>query len=308
MRWSRLMTSADAGEPVDLRPLLEPIALGRVTIRNRMVSTAHNSRYGEDGLPGKRHQRYSEERAPWRQELMGIVAWRQDQIARLGVDLRLNCRATPERILAEAPDVVILATGGQPHKGAFAGVEHTLSTSEVLTRNVPGGARVLVYDDHGGAQASSAAEYLAQGGASVRLVSPDRSLGEEMGPNNWAVFKQHLYRLGVAIEVDHRLDAVTPAANRLRARIVNEYTEESRDEDFDMVVAEHGTRPDEALYADLTPHSGNGGRIDCVALKGNLPQPSGSDSGFALYRVGDAVASRDIHAAIYDSVRLCHVL
>ncbi len=29
---------------------------------------------------------------------------------------------------------------------------------------------------------------------------------------------------------------------------------------------------------------------------------------FRLYRVGDAVASRDIHAAILDSLRLCHTL
>ncbi len=29
------------------------------------------------------------------------------------------------------------------------------------------------------------------------------------------------------------------------------------------------------------------------------------DGRFQLFRVGDAVASRNIHAAIYDSLRLC---
>ena len=46
------------------------------------------------------------------------------------------------------------------------------------------------------------------------------------------------------------------------------------------------------------------------ALVEGLPQdlelnPEGR---FRLYRVGDAVASRDIHAAILDSLRLCHRL
>lgn len=36
------------------------------------------------------------------------------------------------------------------------------------------------------------------------------------------------------------------------------------------------------------------------------PQPDGG--GFALYRVGDAVAGRGLHAAVCDSPRLCRVL
>ena len=37
------------------------------------------------------------------------------------------------------------------------------------------------------------------------------------------------------------------------------------------------------------------------------PQPATAnpDGRYALYRVGDAVASRNIHAAILDSYRLC---
>jgi hypothetical protein len=35
---------------------------------------------------------------------------------------------------------------------------------------------------------------------------------------------------------------------------------------------------------------------------------SNPDGSFQLFRVGDAVASRNIHAAIYDSLRLCEDL
>ena len=53
----------DSQPEINLQPLLEPITIRKLAIRNRMVSTAHNSRYGEGGLPTDRYQRYSEEKA-----------------------------------------------------------------------------------------------------------------------------------------------------------------------------------------------------------------------------------------------------
>ena len=74
-----------------------------------------------------------------------------------------------------------------------------------------------------------------------------------------------------------------------------------------QIVAEHGTLPNEALYFALKPHSINLGELDHRAIRANQPQalvsnPAGK---FQLFRVGDAIASRNIHAAIYDSLRLC---
>ena len=162
-------------------------------------------------------------KASWRGELIGIVAWRRAELARLGVDLRLARRATAEDVVAEDPSVVILATGGLPHKGDFEGIEHTLSTSEALDLAVSEGMRILIYDDHGGAQAASCAEHLARQRASVHFITPDRSFGEEMGPNNWAVFKRNLYQLKATITTDHRLESSVsgrqPAAGAHRQRI-----------------------------------------------------------------------------------------
>lgn len=246
--------------------------------------------------------------APWRGELMGIVSWRLAELSRLGVTLQFGTAASPSTIQAERPDIVILATGGTPQLGDFPGVDLAISTSDAVRLSVPEGARVVVYDDHGGAQAASAAEHLARQGAQVHFITPDRAFGEEMGPNNWAIFKRNLYALGVTITADHRLDSVRRADNRLRVTVTNEYSEDGFEEDADYVVAEHGTRPDEALYAELAPLSGNRGRIDFFALKANRPQPEPENEGFALYRIGDTVASRDIHAAIYEAARLCLTL
>ena len=48
-------------------------------------------------------------------------------------------------------------------------------------------------------------------------------------------------------------------------------------------------------------------QVDIEALAAGRAQAQPAE-GFALYRVGDAVASRDIAAAIYEARRLCQAL
>ena len=69
-----------------------------------------------------------------------------------------------------------------------------------------------------------------------------------------------------------------------------------------------GTLPADDLYFELKPASSNLGEIDLDALRRASAGQVTPDSSFQLFRVGDAVASRNIHAAIYDSLRLCKEL
>jgi hypothetical protein len=71
------------------------------------------------------------------------------------------------------------------------------------------------------------------------------------------------------------------------------------------VVVEHGTLPADDLYFSLRPLSVNLGEVDYAALLAGRPQTvtrNGAGT-FRLLRIGDAVASRNIHAAIYDGLR-----
>ena len=70
---------------------------------------------------------------------------------------------------------------------------------------------------------------------------------------------------------------------------------------------EHGTLPLDELYLELRDQSSNGGEIDLEALVSGKTQNivNNPDGKFQLFRVGDAVASRNVHSAIYDSLRLC---
>ena len=103
---------------------------------------------------------------------------------RLGVTVHLNTLATQPDIEAVRPDVVIIATGGLPNVGHFAGSDLVETTWDVLSKTNDEGGQVLVFDEHGGHGALTCAELLASGGARVTLVTPDRATSSELGDTN----------------------------------------------------------------------------------------------------------------------------
>ncbi|MFN0041589.1 MAG: NAD(P)-binding protein [Alphaproteobacteria bacterium] len=246
-------------------------------------------------------------RAGWRESLSGIPRWLDGQVRKLGVDLRLGRAAQVGDVLGENPDIVVIAAGGQPNPGFFKGAELATTTWDILTGRVAPGERVLVYDDNGAEHAPSAADYMAERGSQVEIATPDRQLMAELGMVNFPPFLRRLYAKGVVISPDLGLIALRREGNGLVAVLRNEFTFEEEEREVDQVVAEHGTLANEELYDALKPYAVNFGEIDMRALVAGQGQaiaanPSGR---FRLFRVGDAWTSRNIHAAIHDSLRLC---
>jgi 2,4-dienoyl-CoA reductase-like NADH-dependent reductase (Old Yellow Enzyme family) len=247
-------------------------------------------------------------RLPRRREMIGIVDWLAGEAARAGAALRFNRLADVADVEAEAPDVVILATGGLPNTGFLGtGADLVLTGWDVLSGQAAPAGDVLVFDDHGGHQGLSCAEFIAEAGARLELVTPERMAAVEIGGTNYPAYLRAFYRHGVTMTPNHRLRAVRRAGNKLVAELFNEYLGASVERRVDHVVVEHGTLPADELYMALVAGSTNGGAVDLDALIAGRPQelmrnPAGR---YQLFRVGDAVASRDIHAAIYDSLRLC---
>ena len=244
-------------------------------------------------------------RATWRRDLLGIVQWLGREVEILGVDLRLGTYAEVADVVNENPDVVIVATGGLPDTGCVEGAEHVVSLWDLLSGQVQPGSNVLLFDDHGDHQGPSGAEFLAGQGARVELATPDRSIALELGATNFSVHLKHLYRAGVTLTPDVRLLSVRPQGNALEARLRNVYSGEASLRTVDQVVVEHGTVPAAELFHALEAKSGNRGRTDVDALARGAPQPLVPAGPFSLFRVGDAVASRNIHAALYDALRIC---
>jgi N-methyl-L-proline demethylase len=180
------------------------------------------------------------------------------------------------------------------------------SAWDILSGDVKPSSNVLLYDDAGDHTALMAAEVLAASGAKVEIMTPDRSFAPDVMGMNLVPYMRSLQKLDVTFTVTFRLEDVVREGNQLRAFIGSDYGGVRKERLFDQVVVNHGTRPLDELYFDLKPQSTNLGEVDYEALIAGHPQTVVKNAGgrFALYRIGDAVAARNTHAAIYDALRL----
>jgi len=243
-----------------------------------------------------------------RREIIGITEWLTGEAEEAGVELVLNRLVDTEDILEHKPDVIIIATGGVPNVTFLEhGSELVTTTWDILGGQVPPAKEVLLFDDNGQHQGLSCAEYLVHAGSRVEIVTPDRMIGQEVGGTNIPAYLKTFQEHGVKMSPNLRLVAVEPGDGHFKARLYSEFTDGVEERTVDQVVVEHGTLPVDDLYFELKDMAVNRGEVDLASmLAGRLAAPdSNPDGRYHLYRVGDAVASRNVHAAMYDSLRLC---
>ena len=245
--------------------------------------------------------------SPRRKEMISIIDWRMAQCEKAGVTFHFNSWAEADTIEAEKPDVVIIATGGLPHTEVLTrGNEFVVSSWDIISGDVKPGTNVLVFDDAGDHAGLQAAEILAGAGASVEVMTPDRSFAPEVMAMNLVPYMRSLQKLDVTFTVTYRLDAVEKNGNQLVAHVGSDYGGIARQRTVDQVVINHGTVPLDDLYFELKPRSSNLGAVDYDELiEGKDQSVARNPEGrYKLYRIGDAVAARNTHAAIYDALRL----
>jgi 2,4-dienoyl-CoA reductase-like NADH-dependent reductase (Old Yellow Enzyme family)/thioredoxin reductase len=244
---------------------------------------------------------------PRRREMIGIIDWRMAQCAAQEVEFRFDTWAEAEDVVSLDPDVVIVATGGLPDTDVLeAGNDLVVSAWDIIAGDAKPGANVLIYDDAGDNPALQAAEVIANAGGKVEIMTRDRSFAPEIMGMNLVPYMRVLQGKNVTFTVTYRLRAVARAGNALSAVVGSDYIEMAERRTVDQVVVNHGTVPLDELYHVLKPLSVNLGEVDYEALIAGRAQavrrnPAGR---FQLYRIGDAVAARNTHAAIYDALRL----
>lgn len=246
-------------------------------------------------------------RSPRRREMMGIIDWRLAECERLGVRIGYNVWAEAGDVLAEAPDVVVIATGGIPQTDLpGGGGDLVVSAWDILSGDAKPGTSVLIHDEAGDHAGLQAAEMIAATGARVEILTPDRAFAPEVMAMNLVPYMRSLQALEATFTVTWRLLSVARRGNRLVARVGSDYGAVVREREVDQVVVNHGTLPLDALYFALKPLSRNLGAVDYDALLEGRPQAVATNPGgrFQLFRIGDAVSARNIHAAIYDALRL----
>ncbi len=252
-------------------------------------------------------------KAPQREQMAGIIRWFDMETKRLGVDRRLGVEADAETVLAERPDIVVVATGGRSFTDQVAawGVKDGLAVSswDILSEKVQPAKNVLVYDGISAHAGFGTADFLASRGSLVEIVTPDVKISDDVGGTTFPIFYRRLYSQGIIATPNTWLDRVYAEGNKKIAVLRNEYTEQLEERAVDQVVIENGITPNDGLYWQLKDRALNRGQTDLQLLYDAQPQPSLSqatgDGRFLMFRIGDCVSMHNIHAAIYDALRLC---
>lgn len=244
-----------------------------------------------------------------RAELIGIIDWRLAQCEKLGVVFKFNTFAEVSDVLAFDPTLVIVATGGMPtNAGLEFGADLAVSSWDILSGDIKPTGNVLLFDDNGGHPGMHAAEVIVKAGCRLEVVTPGRFFAPDVGGLSHVAYAESLQQHNAVITINRRLIGIKRQGEQLTAYLGSDYSENTLERCIDTIVVEQGTLPLDDIYFELKELSTNLGEVDYQALIKNNPQvlQKNEHGKFKLYRIGDAVASRNIHAAIYDALRLCN--
>jgi len=221
-------------------------------------------------------------RTPARQSYGEVVRWLATEVARAGVDVRLETAATVDAILAERPEAVVVATGATPRRleAPVADGAQVVTAEDVLLGRAKPGRRVLLVDYDGHMRGPGAAEYLADRGHDVEVATRFFSVGEDIDPRLKTSVYTRFYQKGVRMSPLSVVQEVGPGW----VRLANTLTGQERTVEVDTVVTALGGRAENALEA---------------ALAGR---------GLDVRVVGDALAPRTIHDAILTATRAARQL
>ena len=245
-------------------------------------------------------------RQPHHEEVAEVTHYLEAAVRRLGVEIWLNVEVDAGQLLELEPDVIVVATGSQPNvpaehrqsssdpdAGSIArerglssgpdiaglGCDLVFSTDEVLMGAVLPGPRVLVDDSQGHWEAVGTAEFLADAGHQVTVVSGRSSVGSELEGTNHAMFMQRAGAKGIALRPYTYLRRIDTG----RALLVDGVTGEESWMEVDAVIPVHARRSRDDLYYQLRS------LVD------------GSDLDIRLERIGDAAAARNVQSVLLEA-------
>jgi thioredoxin reductase len=220
-----------------------------------------------------------------RQELQGVTRWLSSQISKLDIDLRLGIEADEGTVLKEEPNAVVVATGSLPKEKPFPGnysPPEVVNSWQILNGEMEAGSKVILIDLNGHHHGTGTAEFLADRGKEVHVLTPALFQGGALGPlQDLYLARQRLALKGVTCTPDI---AVLEIQGTL-VKGLNVYSNETIDfESYDTVVLAAGNTADDALYFDL---------------KRKIKE---------IYRIGDCVAPRLTDMAITEGHRIGRLL
>ncbi len=232
---------------------------------------------------------------PERGEVGALLTWYERQLEKLQVTVKLRCEMSAEDIRASGAEAVVLATGSQPTRSGFqraipqqaklpgADQENVCTVHDVLEGKVVPGTNVLLLDDiNGWWPASGTALHLAEQRHFVTLItSAEQTCGQLENSLTADTTRERFIKFGV--------ETLTATAlvkwHGNTATLMNLYTGDSEERDFDSLV----------LACTNTPEDG---------LSRALAQSGMEVPDMEIHSLGDAVAARTASMAIYEARKL----
>lgn len=226
-------------------------------------------------------------RPPGRTGITDITVWLEQELYRLGVEVRLNTYVDADDVAAEGADHVIVATGSTPRLDGIqlanpgepaTGMDDpkVISSNDLMLDTGPVSARAaVVVDDTGHYEALAVAEHLIANGVAVTFITRQIAVGYLMEPALMVDPALQRLSLGsITCMTRSRLIAVTPEGVVAGPTYVATGSNHAVNIAADMVVVISANRPNRDLYNDLV------------------------DRGISADVIGDANAPRYLGAAI----------
>lgn len=213
---------------------------------------------------------------PGRSEFGGLVTNLETEIRRFGVEVKMNISVTPEMILSQSVDEIIVATGASPYipPGDFQEA-HVVTAWDVIKNKSNVGSSVVIADWRCDWIGMGLAEQLAIEGCHVRLCVNGEMAGQNIQSYVRYLWTGKLHRLGVEIIPYMRLYGADKDTVYLQHVITQEAVLVGP---VETLVLAYGNQAEVSLYDSLSPEISN------------------------LYAIGDCLSPRTAEEAILEGL------
>lgn len=246
---------------------------------------------------------------PLHDEVLSVSHYLETQLRKLKVQVVFNTAVNAEVIRESGADVVVLATGSRPRLPENAARKYEFPNKELgdlsaslgrqVAPNIPGidgeniysadevmrgdstiGKRVVVIEENGHWESCGTAEYLADQGHEVYLVTSRSMVGGDLEGANQHLFVERAVQKSIKIFTNTTVLSISSSGVELKSSLD---PSNSWVVPCDSVVPVIGRNSEENLYIELADLDG-------------VEAPE-----YELIRVGDAVAPRTLELIIYEA-------
>ena len=211
----------------------------------------------------------------YKSEILNLIRFQKSQIEKYGVTCHLHTEVTPETVVSEKPDVVVLATGSRPGFPPVEGMDSpvVVPISDVLNGEVPERKKTVVIG--GGPTGCEVALHLSEQGSPVILVEMLPKIGNRLETMTRKLFLRRMEENNVRFMKETSLVRVDAQGVIVKDKDGNEAGLEA-----ERVVVTVGNTPDNRLFEQL------------------------KQLGFEIHQIGDCLEPRSAKAAIYEGAVL----